>query len=121
MPKFKTLKSSTFSRSQLAVFILVFRLVGYLIFRAFAAPNPNLQGDLNSDNIVNISDLSILLSNFNSSNPNADINQDNTVNILDLSILLSHYNQTFSGGGSSSFVPGGLQYWRLYSRFSAWL
>jgi hypothetical protein len=53
-------------------------------------------GDLNSDNTVNIFDLSILLSNYNktkaqSSNPGCDLNNDNIVNIFDLSILLSHY------------------------------
>jgi hypothetical protein len=48
-------------------------------------------GDLNSDGSVNISDLSILLSNWNTASATADINQDGTVNILDLSILLSNY------------------------------
>ncbi len=48
-------------------------------------------GDLNSDGHVTITDLSILLSNYSTSNPAADINHDGTVNILDLSILLSHY------------------------------
>jgi hypothetical protein len=47
--------------------------------------------DLNNDGTVNITDLSILLSNYNSSNATADINKDGTVNILDLSILLSNY------------------------------
>jgi hypothetical protein len=48
-------------------------------------------GDLNSDGSVNITDLSILLSSWNSTNSTADINKDSTVNILDLSILLSNY------------------------------
>jgi hypothetical protein len=48
-------------------------------------------GDLNNDNQVNILDLSILLSNYATSNSIADINKDGTVNILDLSILLSNY------------------------------
>jgi hypothetical protein len=49
------------------------------------------QGDLNNDGAVNILDLSILLSNYATSNAIADINKDGTVNILDLSILLSNY------------------------------
>jgi hypothetical protein len=48
-------------------------------------------GDLNGDNTVNILDLSILLSNYATTNSVADINKDGTVNILDLSILLSNY------------------------------
>jgi hypothetical protein len=49
------------------------------------------QGDLNGDSAVNILDLSILLSNYGTSNAIADINHDSTVNIFDLSILLSNY------------------------------
>ncbi len=48
-------------------------------------------GDLNGDNLVNITDLSILLSNWNTTNSVADINKDGIVNIFDLSILLSNY------------------------------
>jgi chitodextrinase len=48
-------------------------------------------GDLNGDNLVNITDLSILLSDWNTSNPVADINHDGIVNIIDLSILLSNW------------------------------
>jgi hypothetical protein len=48
-------------------------------------------GDLNGDNAVNVTDLSILLSNYNTTNAVADINKDNIVNIFDLSILLTHY------------------------------
>ena len=103
----KRLKSpKSFSKPQLLVFAIAFGLIGYLIFRAFAAPNPNLTGDLNGDNTVNIQDLSILLSNYNTSNSSADINNDNTVNILDLSALLSHYGQSYSGGGGTSSLYG---------------
>jgi hypothetical protein len=48
-------------------------------------------GDINSDNVVNILDLSILLSKYGTNDTTADINQDGSVNILDLSVLLSHY------------------------------
>src|SRR6185503_4429183 len=71
-------------------------MIGYLIFKSFAAPNPSLPGDLNNDNTVNIQDLSILLSDYNTSNTAADINADGTVNVLDISILLSHYGQSIS-------------------------
>jgi chitodextrinase len=48
-------------------------------------------GDLNGDNQVNITDLSIFLSNWNTSSATADLNHDGTVNIIDLSILLSNW------------------------------
>ena len=51
-----------------------------------------IPGDLNNDGVVNVLDLSILLSNFGTANSVADINKDGTVNILDLSVLLSHYS-----------------------------
>jgi hypothetical protein len=54
-------------------------------------PPPPKPGDLNSDGTVNITDLSILLSSWNTTSATADINKDGTVNILDLSILLSNY------------------------------
>jgi hypothetical protein len=49
------------------------------------------RSDLNSDNAVNVLDLSILLSNYGTNNAVADINKDGVVNILDLSTLLSDY------------------------------
>jgi hypothetical protein len=91
----KRLRSSRFSKPQLAIFAIAFALIGYLIFRSFAL-NPNLPGDLNNDNTVNIQDLSILLSNYGTSSTTADINSDGTVNILDMSILLSNYGKTYS-------------------------
>lgn len=48
-------------------------------------------GDINNDGNVDIFDLSILLSNYNTSTASCDLNTDNTVNIFDLSILLSNY------------------------------
>jgi hypothetical protein len=55
-------------------------------------------GDLNGDNVVNIFDLSILLSNYGkaqsqSNNAKTDLNNDGTINIFDLSILLSNYGK----------------------------
>lgn len=98
MHKLKNAKS--FSKPQLLVFIIVFAAIGYLIFKSFAAPNPSLPGDLNNDNTVNITDMSILLSNYGTSNSTADINSDGTVNVLDMSILLSNYGRTISGAST---------------------
>jgi hypothetical protein len=49
-------------------------------------------GDLNHDNVVDLFDLSILLSNWGSSTaPQYDINANGTIDIFDLSILLTNY------------------------------
>jgi hypothetical protein len=88
------------SKIHLAVYIVILAIVGAIILiHSFAAPNPNLPGDLNNDNTVNASDLSILLADYNTTNSAADINGDGKVNILDMSILLAHYGQSVSGGG----------------------
>ena len=47
--------------------------------------------DINDDGFVDVTDLSILLSNWNTSDATADINNDGEVNIFDLSILLSNW------------------------------
>jgi hypothetical protein len=108
------LKASTFSRKQLLIFALAFGLIGgYIIYHSFAAPNPNLPGDLNADNVVNVSDLSILLTAYGTTNSAADINTDGNVNVIDLSILLTHYGQNYvpptpppPPPPPTSFVPG---------------
>jgi uncharacterized protein YkwD len=93
----KHLNANSFSRKELAVFILVFAaLGGYAVFRGLAASNPNLPGDLNNDNIVDAVDLSLLLSNFGTSNAAGNANTDNIVDAIDLSIVLSHFGQSYA-------------------------
>jgi hypothetical protein len=58
-----------------------------------------LDGDVNGDGIVNITDLGILLSNFGISGPgvmlgDGDLNGDMAVNITDLGILLSNFGNS---------------------------
>ncbi len=58
---------------------------------------PMCDGDLNSDNVVNLTDLSILLVNFGQTNVGfrtGDLNGDNVVNLSDLSLLLVHFGET---------------------------
>jgi hypothetical protein len=65
---------------------------------AAAGPKP---GDINNDNAVNITDLSLLLSSYGQTTTKCITNNaftcdlstpaDNIINIFDLSILLSHY------------------------------
>jgi hypothetical protein len=55
------------------------------------ASNPKAsRGDLNNDSLINIFDLSILLTHFNATGT-GDINSSGKVDIIDLSILLSNY------------------------------
>jgi endoglucanase len=51
----------------------------------------NKVGDINHDGLVNIFDLSTLLSNYNSTTASCDLNSDGIVNIFDLSMLLTSY------------------------------
>jgi hypothetical protein len=55
--------------------------------------------DLNSDGVVDVIDLSILVSRWGSSDATADINSDGIVDALDLSVLVSNW-----GAVSSSFT-----------------
>ncbi len=48
-------------------------------------------GDTNNDGVVNVLDLSKVLSNWGSTNSSCDLNRNGTVDIFDLSILLSNY------------------------------
>ena len=55
----------------------------------------SIPGDLNGDGTVNVTDLSILLSNWGKTGVTAaqgDLNGDGTVNVTDLSILLSNWS-----------------------------
>ena len=54
-------------------------------------PPPPKPGDCNSDNQVNVTDLSILISHFNQNYSNCDFNADSIVNIFDLSTLLTNF------------------------------
>ena len=105
MPKQKLLRHiSPVSRAHLGIFILIFAAIGGVIIWRSLAANPNLPGDLNNDNSVNVTDLSILLSNYGTSNTAADINSDGTVNILDLSALLSNYGKSYTPSGSTDLA-----------------
>ena len=55
------------------------------------SPPPPVSGDCNADGHVTVTDLSLLLSNYNQPYAPCDFNKDGTVSILDLSILISNY------------------------------
>ena len=85
----------------LAVLLLAAACVGlgYVVARSHAA---GPVGDINGDGTVNIFDLSILLSDWNTTTTAADLNHDSTVNIFDLSILLSNWGQSATPSPSAS-------------------
>ncbi len=85
-----------FTPSHFLIFSLVFSLIGIFIYLSFAAPNPNLPGDLNGDNKVDGADLSFLAANYKTTNASADIDGSGTVDVADLSVLLSHYAMTYT-------------------------
>lgn len=101
----------------LALFVVVFGITGdRLLSRSSAATSANLAyGDINGDNIVNVLDLSALLTGYGTKTAADDVNGDGTVNVLDLSVVLSHYGKTVpteppvSGIWSSAYYPGWLQ------------
>lgn len=63
-------------------------------------PEPGCTGDLNGDDVIDVSDLLILLGDWGSC-PGcpADINGDNVVDVSDLLILLSVWGPCDNGGG----------------------
>lgn len=92
------------SVSHLAIYLIGFAVIGGVFILLSFASNPNLIGDENNDGVVNILDLSMLLSNWHATNAAVDLTGDGYVDILDLSVLLSHWGQTGSGNTPSPFV-----------------
>lgn len=89
----KTSKPASSRRRLALIVVLVFAVLGSIfVWRSFAA-NPRLPGDLNNDNVVNLSDLSTLLSSYGKASTAADLNGDGRVTLVDLSILLGNYGK----------------------------
>jgi hypothetical protein len=61
-------------------------------------------GDINQDGIVNAIDLSLLVSRWNTNDPDADLNNDGTVNAIDLSLLVSNWGATGTPTGTALLV-----------------
>ena len=105
----------TFSRAHFALFVLVFGLIGIVLWISLAAPNTNLTGDLNNDNKVDGADLSVLATNWHTTTTvaNADINKDGKVDISDLALIIINFGKTYTpggGGGTGSLTaPAALQ------------
>lgn len=91
----------------LVIGIIMVGLVGgnFLLRNSLASP---AQGDFNGDNTVNVSDLSILLSNFGKTSTSllpGDTNGDGNVNIFDLSSLLSNYGKSVPSETKLRWAP----------------
>ncbi len=56
-------------------------------------PSSGKAGDLNGDNKVNLTDLSLLLSSWGKADTKADLNKNGKVDLPDLSILLSNWGK----------------------------
>lgn len=54
-------------------------------------PSSTLAGDFNSDDFVDVYDLSMLLGQLGAANPLADLNSDGAVDFLDVNLLISHW------------------------------
>jgi hypothetical protein len=61
-------------------------------------------GDINQDGTVNAIDLSLLVSRWNTNDPDADLNNDGTVNAIDLSLLVSNWGATGTPTGTALLV-----------------
>lgn len=92
--------------SQIVSFIFLFFL---LTTSSVSAQTSNLcKADINQDQVVDISDYSILVSNFFDNPPanvRADISGDGIVDLSDYSVLVTHFLQTTSGCQTSSPAP----------------
>jgi hypothetical protein len=88
------------------IIVLTIAVVGYLLVNLSKASAP--PADINNDGKVDITDLSILLSNYTKAGTfsTGDLDANGTVNILDLSILLSNYGQTGALEGRILFMEG---------------
>ena len=75
--------------------ILVFGIISGLILIYITNAASNIAGDVNGDSKVDITDLSILLTNYGTSNSygKGDLNESGRIDISDLSILLTHYGK----------------------------
>jgi hypothetical protein len=83
------------SRPLLAILIIIFAAVGSYLWLFSSASS--LTADFNEDNAVNVTDLSILATNWGRTGMTAstgDTNSDGTVNIYDLSILANNWGKT---------------------------
>lgn len=87
-------KDSPLLRPALLAGVVVALAGSFFIWQSFAATNSS--PDLNGDGKVDLTDLSMLLSKYNTAGPVGDLNGSGKVDLTDLSILLSKFGQTIT-------------------------
>lgn len=101
------------SRKHLSLIVIGFIITGFIILLTPTfALNPNLSGDANDDNVVNISDIATVLKYYGSTNATADINNDGVINISDIADILKQYGKTYTPPNTGActapqHTPGG--------------
>jgi len=73
------------------------RIIGSVVDRGAYEFTGTCTGDVNGDGVIDLADLSMVLSNFGQSAPFGDANGDGTVDLDDLDTVLSLFGQTCSG------------------------
>lgn len=84
------------TKKQLIILMSCFSLIGIAFLISSFALNPNLPGDTNDDNVVNISDISNVLKYYGTTTATADVNQDGMINIQDIGFILSNYGKIYT-------------------------
>ena len=69
------------------------KILNHNLVDNITSPVPMKLGDINNDNIINISDFDIMLANWFTSNTSSDLNEDGITNSLDLSWLNRNWGQ----------------------------
>jgi hypothetical protein len=67
-----------------------------------------LAGDVNNDHVVNIFDINLISSNWNTAGPAGDGNYDGTVNIFDINYVSSHWGNTLPGNATAVPEPSSM-------------
>lgn len=93
-------------RVTLAIVMSLCAVAGtYVVVRSFAATPVPPVGDINKDGVVNVFDLSQLLSLWGGNSTAADLKPDGKVDVFDLSVLLSNWGKTTSGTPLPTATP----------------
>lgn len=64
-----------------------------------------LTGDLNEDNVINLSDYNIVLKVLGTKNEMADFNKDGIINLFDIAIISKNLGQVGASGAWTSPIP----------------
>lgn len=83
-------------KAQLLLVVCIFSISGFALIFISRAMNPNLQGDSNGDNVVNIQDIANVLKYYGGTNTSADVTGDGIINISDIAAVLKNYGNSYT-------------------------